>query len=266
MCKQLCKSFLYIWYNKYFVLKNIFYILFICLSSNAFAQIPAKQENKVGFRSEWFGGINIHSLGWGGTLTKSKFKTYKQANIFTLDIITMKHPKEFKVINQVLEDARGYKFGKLNTFIMSRLGVGRRIMLFEKFRDNGLQMYFTGTLGGNIGMLKPVYLEILNYDVNGNILGVSDEKYDPVIHTQLNIYGKASSFKGTNESTFIFGGHAKAGFTFEFSRNREKIRALETGVTFDFYPEKVPLMAFIQNKNTFVNFYISILFGKKYYE
>lgn len=247
-------------------MRKLFYILLCSLIGNVFAQVPAKQENKVGFRSEWFGGINIHSLGWGGTLSKSKFKTYKQSNIFTLDIITMKHPKEFKVVNQVLEDARGYKFGKLNSLFVSRLGMGRRFMLFEKFRDNGLQIYFTGTLGGNIGMLKPVYLEILNYDINGNILGVSDEKYDPLIHTQLNIYGKASSLKGTNESEFIFGAHAKAGFTFEFSRNREKIRALEAGISVDMYPERVPIMAFIQNKQVFVNFYINVLFGKKYYD
>lgn len=247
-------------------MKKLISIFFVLASFIAFGQLPAKQDNKVGFRSEWFGGVVLHSHGWGGTLSYAKFKTYKKYNIFTLDYVTLKHPKEFKVVNQVLEDARGYKFGKLNAFSKFRLGYGQRYMLYEKLRENGVQIYFTGQIGANMGILKPIYLEILNYDINGNVQSLSDEKYDPNIHNQLNIYGKASSLKGINESKLIFGAHAKAGFTFDFSKDREKVRALETGIVVDFYPQKVPIMAYIQNKQMFINFYINILFGKKYYE
>lgn len=208
----------------------------------------------------------MHSQGWGGTLSYAKFKTYKKYNIFTLDYATLKHPKEFKVVNQVLEDARGYKFGKLNSFSQLRFSYGQRIMIYEKLRENGVQIYFSTSVGGNMGVLKPIYLEILNYDVNGNVQSLSDEKYDPSIHNQLNIYGKASNFKGINESKLVFGGHIKSGFTFDFGKEREKIRALEAGVVVDIYPEKVPIMAYIQNKQVFINFYLNILFGKRYYE
>lgn len=247
-------------------MKRINYIFLILIFSQVYGQLPAIQENKVGFRSEYFGGLSIHSQGWGGTLSYAKFKTYKRYNIYTLDYVTMKHEKEFKVDNQVLEDARGYKFGKLNSFSKIRIGYGQRIMLYEKLRENGMQIYFAGTIGGNLGILKPIYLEILNYDNNGNVQSLSDEKYDPTIHNQLNIYGKASALKGINESSLVFGAHAKAGFTFDFSKDREKVRALETGIIVDFYPEKVPIMAFIQNKQLFISFYINVLFGKKYYD
>ena len=247
-------------------MKKINYIFFILFSSQVYGQLPAQQDNKVGFRSEWFGGLTLHSQGWGGTLSRAKFKTYKRYHVYTLDYVSMKHPKEFKVVNQVLEDAKGYKFGKLSSFSKIRIGYGQRVMLYEKLRENGVQIYFTGAIGGNLGVLKPIYLEILNYDINGNVQNLSDEKYDPTIHNQLNIYGKASALKGINESNLIFGAHAKAGFTFDFSKDREKVKALETGIMVDFYPERVPIMAFIQNKQLFINFYINILFGKKHYD
>lgn len=247
-------------------MKNLFYILLLLLSLKSFGQLPASQDNKVGFRSEWFGGLNLHSQGWGGTLSYAKFKTYKNYNIFTLDYVSIKHPKEFKVVNQVLEDARGYKYGKINAFSTVRFGFGKRIMLYESLRENGVQIYFSGIIGGNMGVLKPIYLEILNYDLNGNVQNLSDEKYDPAIHNQLNIYGKASAFKGINESKLAFGGHAKASFIFDFTKDREKVKAIETGVVVDIYPQELPIMAFIQNKQIFINFYINILFGKKYYD
>ena len=57
-----------------------FIILLISISfwQISFAQIPATQENKAGFRSEVFGGLILHTNGWGGNFTYSKFKTYNR--------------------------------------------------------------------------------------------------------------------------------------------------------------------------------------------
>ncbi len=250
-------------------MKSHIYILFLMcfLCVELYAQEPAKQVNQAGFRSEWFGGLQLHSAGWGGTLTRAKFKNYKQYNLFSLDFVTIKHPKEFKVLNPALESAKSYKYGKLNGFMQTRLGYGRRFMLFEKFREKGVEIYFSGQFGANLGILKPIYLEIIAFDNNGNpIQGTVSERYDPIKHNELNIYGKSSSFKGLGESDLIYGGFLKASFSFEFAKDREKILALETGLVADIYPQKVPIMAFQDNQQVFINLFINILFGRKYYD
>lgn len=251
-------------------MKKFIYILFLSffhlVSFKAFCQEPATQDNKAGFKSEWFGGLNIHSLGWGATLTHARFKTYKKYTLYTFDFASLRHPKEFKVLNAALQSAKGYKYGKLNVFLQNRLGYGKRYMVFEKFREKGVEIYASWVVGGNVGILKPVYLEILKFDQNGNAFGEPvSERYDPEIHNELNIFGKSSSFKGIDESNFVFGAHLKGSLTFEFANDREKVLALETGIVADIYPQRVPIMAIEDNKQIFINLYFNILFGRKYY-
>lgn len=232
-----------------------------------FGQEPAIDENKAGFRSEWYGGFHLHTSGWGGTLTKAKFKTYKQYNLYTVSISTLKHNKEFKVQNQALQNAKSYKYGKLNSILQARVGLGRRYMLFEKFRKQGVEIYFVGQLGGLVGMKKPIYLEIVQFDQNGNPIGAtSSERYNPDLHNELNILGKSPTLKGVSDSKFSFGAFAKAGFMFEFASKREGIMAIETGGVLDAYPQKLPIMANEFNQQLFFNIYVNIVFGKKYYE
>lgn len=236
------------------------------LCHRSFAQEPATPENLAGFRSEWFGGLNIHSLGWGATLSHARFDTYKRYSVFTLDFVSQKHPKEFKVLNSALQSAKGYKYGKLNSFMQARLGYGKRYMLFEKFRVKGVEIYAKWQVGADVGILKPIYLEILKFDQSGNTFGEPvSERYDPEVHNELNIFGKSSSFKGLNESQFVFGGFAKGSFMFEFANDREKILAIETGLVLDIYPQKVPIMAIDDNKQYFINLFFNILFGSKSY-
>lgn len=250
-------------------MNRLFYIsffVFLFVANIGLAQEPAIQENKAGFKSEWFGGLNVHTLGWGVTLSHARFDTYKKYSIFNFDFITQKHPKEFKVLNTALQSAKGYKYGKLNVFLQTRVGYGKRYMIFEKFRDKGVEIYAKWLVSANIGILKPVYLEILKFDQNGNAFGEPvSERYDPEIHNELNIFGKSSSFKGIDESAFVFGGSIKGSLTFEFANDREKILALETGLVADIYPQKVPIMAIDNNQQVFINLFINILFGRKYY-
>lgn len=242
-------------------------ILLTVFFVQAFGQEPAVDENKAGLKSEWFGGVHLHTSGWGATLTRAKFKTYKKYNLFTLNISTLRHKKEFRVQSQALQNAKSYKFGKLSNIIQGRLGFGRRYMLFEKFRPKGVEIYFVGQFGALVALRKPIYLEIVQFDQNGNPIGAtSSERYNPNLHNELNILGKSSVNKGFKNSEFSFGGFAKAGFVFEFAKKRERFLALETGFILDAYPEKLPIMANEYNQQLFLNIYVNILFGKKYYE
>lgn len=245
--------------------RSLHIILFSLLSFSAFAQLPAKQENKAGFRSEWFGGLILHTSGWGLNLTRAKFKTYRRYNLYSFDLVNLKHRKEFRIryITDPDNPTKSFKYGKLNTFYNARFSYGQQRMLFEKQREKGVGVYFNWKTGLNLGMLKPIYLEVINSETG---IGRVEEKYDPNKHDESNIYGKGRFSSGLKDMKFVPGAHIKGGFKFELAKNREKIFAVETGVIIDIFPTKVAILADQKEDMLFYNFYIKVLFGKKYYD
>jgi len=248
--------------------KQLILYLFLAIGFSTFSQKIAIQKNNVGFRSEFYGGLAMHSAGWGFNLTRGKFKTSKITTLYSLEFVSMKHPKESKInYSSSLSESSPFKFGKLNSFYTTRLNYGKKYMLFEKFRNKGVEIFGTWQTGLNIGLIKPIYLEILRYDTNDLIIDPKpEERYDPNIHTESNIWGKGSFSSGFSSIKVVLGAHLKGGFMFEFSRRRERILAIETGVIIDYYPTKVPIMAYNKENDLFFNLYINVLFGKKYYE
>ena len=240
--------------------------MFMVCSLFGLSQEPEEEENMIGFRSEWYGGLHLNTSGWGGTLTRSVFKTYKQYSLYSLDVSSLRHVKEFRVKNQIVDQSRSFKYGKINSVLLTRLGYGRRYMIYEKFRKKGVEIYYIGQVGLDIALLKPIYLEIAKFDANGKPLNeTSNERYDTDIHNEQNIVGKSGIFLGVNESKFNFGGHLKTGFLFEFADNREKIVALEAGILLDVFPTKIPILDSELNQQAFFNIYLNVVFGKKYY-
>ena len=63
---------------------------------------------------------------------------------------------------------------------------------------------------------------------------------------------------------FAPGGFAKFGLNFEFSSEREGLKALELGAKVNVYPWEIPIMTAIDNKFIFTELYICLQFGKKY--
>lgn len=243
-------------------------VLFLTLTflfSQLHAQLPATQENKVGFRSELYGGLILHTNGWGMNITKAKFKTYKRYNLYSFDFINIKHPKEYKIRYRLSSGGitKAFKYGKLNSLYAARFSYGQQIVLYEKQRERGVEVYFNWKTGLSLGIVKPIFLEV--YPDN-NVLLTSEMRYNPEIHNESNIYGKARFGTGFNEITFSPGAHLKGGFKFELSKVREKIFAIETGIIVDIFPTGIPLLAFRDEEVLFYNFYLNILFGKKYYD
>ena len=245
---------------------NIFFFFLIQFSFlNYYSQIPAVQVNEARFTKEVWGGIIMHSQGFGLNFNYSKFKTYKKKKYYTLDFLGMHHEKEYKIFGSIDESAKRYVFGKLNSFIVLRPGIGGRKMFLEKLRDNGLQIALNWSYGPSIGLTKPVYLEVLKMNSVGQVIAYSIEKYDPEAHNIYNIYGRGPWSRGFLESKFHIGGFLKLACEFEFSDDRGIIKALELGGVLDVYPHRIPIMTEIENPFIFPTVYLSALIGAKYY-
>ena len=133
-----------------------------------------------------------------------------------------------------------------------------------KAERNGVEIRFVYSGGLSLEITKPIYLEILKPTPLTNQYDIVVEKYDPEIHFIDSIYGRASFIYGINQLRFHPGGYAKIGFNFEYAPIFENVKALEIGAIIDVFPKEIPIMAFTKNKQFFLTFYITLMFGNKW--
>lgn len=248
--------------KKYFLL--LFFILLIVHGIFAQEQ-PSISETPILFRSEKSYGVLLHTEGYGINYWAAKHKTAAIKRMYEVEFVTMKHPKEIKSINPYFENAKSFKFGKLNSAALLRANIGRHKTLNNKPYWGGVEVRYMYFAGFSAAILKPVYLSILYPTVIPYKYLVKDEKYDPDKHNSDLIYGRASFFKGFGDLKLYPGLDAKLGLSFEYGQKSEKVRSLDLGVTADVYLKEIPLMAFDNNNNYFITFFISLHFGKRKY-
>ena len=258
---------MYIW--KRIILSFIFLLLF----RNIFAQDEINKYTTASYNNSFNGGLFLHSNGWGVSLQYLANRKVNTNLLFNLDITTLKHPKETKVINPNYAKARPYIFGKINSILGMRAGLGNQFILADKETPKGIRINANFALGANFALLVPVYLEIKKerrseYDSTLIIEYKETERYDPVHNTnqdnQGNIYGGTSYFTGLFDSKMVIGAFGKFGFNFEWNNFESSYKFLEIGVLVDLFPEPLPIFTYIDNKNLFVNFYLNLSLGKRW--
>ncbi len=247
-----------------FMIRNTFtVVLLLAFISSAFGQggSPSVGEGTVLYKKELAGGIILHTNGWGGLFKLGRHKTAHLRTEWVFQAANMKHPKELKTFNPNYENSKGYIYGKEHSFFVFRTTWGQRHVLFDKMRNRGVEFGFNYAIGPVLGLTKPIYLEI-GYP---GIPYVTVERYNSEEHFIDNIAGKAPGVKGLNELKPRPGVHARFGLHFEYANAKDRLKGLEAGVALDAYPDEVPIMALIANKQMFFTFYINLLYGKKYF-
>ena len=240
-------------------------LIFQIFSVSVFSQVPVNEKLMVRISKEiWLGGT-VHSSGFALNYGVSKFKTFKKKSLINVDLVTINHDKEYKIFGSFDENAKKFIFGKLNSFYSFRLGFGNRKILYEKLRENGLQITMNYTVGPSFGLIKPVFLEVFKYDFSGRIAGIATERFDPELHNFYNIYGRASWGAGLMETKINPGMFFKLGLDFDYSSNREIINSLEAGVCIDVFSKAVILMVGNNNYRFYPSVYINCSIGNKFY-
>ena len=210
-------------------------------------------------------GATAHTRGLGVNLNIAKFKTYKSKSLLNFEFANIKDNKEYKIYGAPDENAKKYVYGKLNSLYTFRCGLGRRKVLIEKLRDKGIQLSLNWTSGASLGFVKPVYLEVLKFDILDNLTGISSERYDPTIHQFSDIYGKGRWSSGLFETKLNPGAYFKVGLEFDYSIVREVINTLEIGFVIDIFYNSVKIMSENNANYTFPNLYLNFSLGNKYY-
>lgn len=243
------------------MLRRISLVFLFAIPLLAFGQY----KTNVLYKNNLQFGIHLHTNGYGAFTRYSIQKEYDRRRIFDADLIlSFKHPREHEVVNAYWENARPYVYGKLNGVSMLRLTVGNE-RIFADIRESlGVKVSLTYSVGANLALLSPVYLEITKQDeIRG--LYVDVERYDPDVHVdQSTIYGGASFGTGFSKSTVQPGFSAKSSLNFEWGEKSYRFYALEVGMAADFYAPALPIFAHINNNTVFLNLFLNLSFGKRW--
>jgi len=254
----------YSWLIYFFALILLLFIPFSKVrSQNILEDTLGVADANLLFKQEALGGVSAHTEGWGFFFRRAKILNIYRKIFWEAEAVTMHDEHEYKTSDPNEPNATPYYFGKLNGMEAIRIGVGASQMLWRKNDLSCTQIDVVYAAGLSVAVLKPVYLEIITNNPNGNDLPVA-RQYDPNTDTPSNIYGRASVFDGLGQLAFYPGGYGRVGLNFDFSNRHQLVKALELGVIVDVYDKVIPIMAFTKNNQVFINLYASFSLGKRW--
>ena len=90
------------------------------------------------FTHRWEMGMTLHTRGMGAHVELGTYRGVGKVSTWSLEVASMKHPKEVRSFNPVYEQAKSYVFGKVNAAYMARLGWGKRTIATPKLRNGAV--------------------------------------------------------------------------------------------------------------------------------
>jgi hypothetical protein len=252
--------------------KKVFFLIFCSFFTSGLisqelkddlSRLQSGEDVNVLYRNESTFGLYVHSAGGLGlTYRRGQHVTAQRKRMLEVEVQNFKHPKEVKTVNSFFENSKGFNYGKLNSIFLLRPGVGHQNVIYQKNDKKNVEIRYSYFLGATIAFAKPVYLEIIRNPQEGV---VSTERYDPEVHSIDVIYGKAPFFKGIEKTKIYPGGYAKLALSFEYADRYNSIKAVETGLVFDIYPQALPMMAYTKKQQVFASLFLKIIWGKKWF-
>src|SRR5664280_398245 len=193
-----------------------------------YAQGELNEQQKVFFRNEKSFAILLNSDGLGVSYRAAKRIDYRNKNLFEIDAGSLRNIKEYRQESLNVQGS-SYIFGKLNSTFFLRGGIGRQHEIFKKADLGGIAIRYFYSAGPVLAIYKPIYYKVAQLVTSSPTPEYEfvEEKFDASIAASQDIYGKASFFKGLDETKVMPGLYAKGGFNFEYSK-KDKICLLYT--------------------------------------
>jgi len=216
------------------------------------------------YRRDMSGKIYASTRGYGILFRQGKHVTAKTRSFYEIDLQTLKYPKEVKSQGEA-EDRRRFVYGKLNTVFLLRGGLGLQNVLFEKADNKAVEVRYSYSIGPVFAFAKPYYLQV--YKTSGarqtDYVKFDTENFTPDSNAQ--ILGRGGYSRGLSEMKIYPGLSGKFNLSFEYAPYTNLIRAIETGVSVEYYPKALPLMAYNPAENIIISLHVGFVFGRKWY-
>ncbi len=249
------------------LLKRIFILFLLFLSVQTFGQsapeaLKQGQDLNVLYRHEATFKIFAHTRGYGLGWRRAKHITAKTKSLLEIEGLNLTHPKEVKVKSSE-ESSKRFVYGKLYNVALLRVGTGIQNVVYKRADRRSVEIRTSYILGGGIAFAKPYY--VLVYRGTNPKPQLQSVKFDEENFTQDSVVGKGPFLDGLNEMKFYPLIHGKFNISFEYAPYSHWVRAIETGVSCDYYPIALPIMARNPAENVVITLYVGFVFGKKWF-
>jgi len=241
--------------------KLLIAVLFLYGAVSIHAQGDINEQQKVFFRNERSFAFLLNSDGLGLSYREARRIDFLNKHLLEFEAGTLRNPKEYRTSNPYTSGTGSYVFGKLNSVIFLRGGIGHQHEIFKKADLGGVAIRYFYSGGPVVALYKPIYYKVL-YPIPGSDLWeIKEEKFSNSIALPQDIYSRAPFTKGLKETKALPGLYIKGGFNFEYSKEDKIIHAIEIGAQINAFPKKIPIMDSPDNRAIFFSLFVSYRFG-----
>ncbi|MCE3227324.1 MAG: hypothetical protein K0S32_1875 [Bacteroidetes bacterium] len=231
---------------------------------NIFAGTEEGSTLNILYRNDATGKIYANTRGLGVSYKRGKHVTGKTRSFYEVDIQSLKHPKEIKV-SGTAESRKRFVYGKLNSVFLLRGAVGMQNEIYQKADNKAVAVRVQYSLGPTLGLAKPYYVQVYRSpSVNNGQSRTEDVRFNEDNFTQDSVIGKGVFSKGIAETVVYPAVTGKLNLSFEYAPFSNIIRAIETGITVDYFPKALPIMARNPAENIIITLHVGFVFGRKW--
>ncbi len=231
-------------------------------------QNPGNYDNGTNFnilyKSDASGKLYVNTRGYGISFRRAKHVTSNSSNFYEVDVRALKHPKEVKLTGDGPEKKR-YVYGKLNNVLLAGGNIGTQKVLFTKADSKAVEVRYSYSLGPFFALAKPYYVRVYKSSSNKKDPTLIRFDQDGFTSDSGRVVGRAPFSKGLPDMKIYPGVNAKFNLSFEYAPYSNLIRAIETGVSIDYFPNALPIMFRNPSENIVVTINLGFVFGRKWY-
>jgi hypothetical protein len=242
-------------------------ITFACSSQIVYSQddVMGGSENgsqlNVLYRRDKSAKIYATTRGYGLLYRQGKHVNAKTRSYFEIDLQTLRHSKEKKSVGDA-ETKKRFVYGKINSVLLLRGAVGLQNVIFSKADVKAVEVRYSYSLGPVLAFAKPYYLQVYRQNSNKpEIMKFDSEAFTP----GSNVAGRGDFDEGIDEMNLYAGVCGKFNLSFEYAPYTNLIRAIETGLSLDYFPRALPIMARNPAENFVITFHVGFVFGRKWF-
>lgn len=240
------------------IIFRLFILLLLAAPIKVFSQINP-DGTSAAYKHDFEYGFALHTHGFVLSTRYTKHKNYIRGRQYEFEWVgAMQNFREYTYRNT---GARAFKFGKENELSIFRVTYGGQKIIadFESAMSIRVNLHYSA--GPNVAFLKPIYYLVTDQSNNK----MEEVKFDPTQHFYPNQFiGAAKWTKGLSELQVRPGITGKVALSFQWGRQDNQFKALETGLMVDLYGQRLPVMAFTQNNYVFINLYAAFLIGNRW--
>ncbi|MGZ3920096.1 MAG: hypothetical protein ACXVNM_00030 [Bacteroidia bacterium] len=229
---------------------------------NIFSNEPGSESNVL-YRNDASGKIYANTRGFGLLYRRGKHITGTTRSYYEIDLQTLKHPKEVKVAGTA-ENRKRFVYGKLNSVFLLRAAIGMQHVIFKKADLKAVEVRCSYSLGPTLAFAKPYYVQVYRTSSRGARL-TDEVRFNEDSFTQDSVIGKGAFTKGLAETVIYPGISGKFNLSFEYAAYTDFIRAIETGISVDYFPRALPIMARNPTENIIITLHVGFVFGRKWF-